>query len=55
LETDGPYMAPHPFRGSIAHPGHIPLVAEKMAEIKGVSLEDLLTQVRLNVKHIYGV
>ncbi len=55
LETDGPYMAPIPFRGDIAHPGMLPLTAQKMADEKQVSLEALLKQVRINTKNVYGV
>merc|ERR1712216_128815 len=36
LETDGPYMAPEPYRGEVAHPGHIPWVAEGVAKARGV-------------------
>ena len=39
LETDSPYLAPHPFRGKPNEPKYIPLIAEKIAEIKGISLE----------------
>merc|ERR1712232_829188 len=35
LETDGPYMAPYPYRGQESHPGHIPWIAEALSRIKG--------------------
>ncbi len=54
LETDGPFMAPVPFRGSQAHPGHVPLVAATMAEVKGVTVAELLKQVRANSRAVYG-
>lgn len=54
LETDGPYMAPIPFRGSVAHSGMIPFIAVKMAEVKKVSVEELMKQVRENTKNLYG-
>lgn len=54
LETDGPFMAPLPFRGRVAHPGMIPFTARKIAEIKGVTTEALLKQVRANVTAVYG-
>ncbi len=41
LETDSPYLAPHPFRGKPNEPKYIPLIAEKIAEIKGISLEEV--------------
>ena len=54
LETDGPYMAPMPFRGATAHSGMIPFTAVRMAQVKEVELEELLVQVRSNTKAIYG-
>jgi len=56
LETDGPYMAPAPMKkGTIAQPAHIPLVANKIAELKGVTLDEVLTQARKNTKTMYGI
>jgi Tat protein secretion system quality control protein TatD with DNase activity len=41
LETDGPYMAPLPEKkGAIAHPGHIPLIAEKVIMAQYYSTAD---------------
>ena len=41
LETDCPYMAPEPFRGKPSEPKHVLQIAEKIAEVKGVSLEEV--------------
>jgi TatD DNase family protein len=41
LETDAPYLTPHPFRGKRNETGYVRLVAEAAAEIKGVSLEEI--------------
>ncbi len=41
LETDSPYMTPEPYRGKRNKPAHIPLIAEKIAEIKSVSIEEV--------------
>ena len=41
VETDCPYLAPVPHRGKRAEPAHTRLVAEKVAEIRGVSLEEV--------------
>jgi len=41
VETDCPYLAPHPHRGKRAEPAHTRLVAEKIAELKGVGLEEI--------------
>ena len=40
IETDCPYMAPVPYRGKRNHPGYVPKVAEKLAELWGLSTEE---------------
>ncbi|ETO25229.1 hypothetical protein RFI_11906 [Reticulomyxa filosa] len=55
LETDGPFMAPNPFRGAISHSGYIGLVAEKIAEIKQIDVDVVVKQCRENTKKMYGV
>jgi TatD DNase family protein len=55
LETDGPYLAPVPHRGQPAHPGHIPLIAAKIAELKTVSLDSVYAAARENTRKIYGI
>ena len=41
LETDCPYLAPVPHRGKRAEPAHTRLVAEKIAEVRGITLEEV--------------
>ncbi|GAM27380.1 hypothetical protein SAMD00019534_105550, partial [Acytostelium subglobosum LB1] len=55
LETDGPYMTPEPFRGKIAHSGHIPMVANIVAAVKEMPLDEVLTQCRINTTMVYGI
>lgn len=43
VETDCPYLAPHPHRGKRAEPAQTRLVAERLAELKGVSLDAVAT------------
>jgi len=54
LETDAPYMAPVPYRGRIAHPGHVVQVGEKVAEIKGVPAQEVFETCRANTRRVYG-
>jgi TatD DNase family protein len=41
LETDCPYLAPVPYRGKRAEPAHTRLVAEKVANVRHVSLKEV--------------
>lgn len=55
LETDGPYLAPVPHRGKPAHPGHIPLIAERIAELKGVDVTEVYRAAREGTRAVYGI
>lgn len=41
IETDSPYLTPVPYRGKRNDPGHVALVAEKIAQIRGISAEEV--------------
>src|SRR5699024_3174712 len=41
IETDSPYLAPHPNRGKRNEPAYVKLVAEQIAELKGLSYEEV--------------
>lgn len=41
VETDSPFLSPHPFRGKPNSPERLRIIAEKVAELKGLSLDDL--------------
>ena len=45
LETDSPYLTPEPFRGKKNEPYNIYFVAKKIAEIKGISIEEVFTTI----------
>lgn len=53
IETDSPYLAPIPHRGKRNEPAFIRFVAEKIAEIKQISLEDVMQQTSINAKTIF--
>lgn len=55
LETDCPYMAPEPFRGKRNEPGYIYRMAEKLAEIRGLSVEEIQTITTENGKQLYRI
>ena len=55
LETDCPYMAPEPFRGKRNDPGYLFRMAEKLAEIKGISVEEAQAATMENGKRLYGL
>ncbi|MHA7816641.1 MAG: TatD family hydrolase [Pseudohaliea sp.] len=46
LETDAPYLTPVPYRGTTNAPCYLPFVAEKIAELKGLPVEELLAIAR---------
>lgn len=55
LETDSPYLAPHPNRGKRNEPAYLKLVAEKLAKIKSVTFEEVAKQTSLNAKKIFNL
>ncbi len=55
LETDCPYMAPEPYRGKRNFPGYLPRMAEKLAEIRGLSVEEIARITTENGKRLYGI
>lgn len=54
LETDCPYLTPAPYRGQRNESSYVYYVAEKLAEIKGVSLEDIAEATTRNARNIFG-
>ena len=55
LETDCPYMAPEPFRGKRNDSGYLYRMAEKLAEIRGVSVEEIHRITTENGKRLYRI
>jgi len=55
IETDGPYLTPHPYRGKRNEPAYCTLVAQKMAELSGVEYEELCAWCRENTRELFGV
>ena len=55
LETDCPYLTPVPFRGKRNEPGYTKYVAEEIARIKEISVEEVINITTENAKKIYGM
>ena len=55
LETDCPYMSPEPFRGRRCHPGLLPYMAKKLAQIRGISEEEVIHITTENAKRMYRI
>lgn len=55
IETDAPYMAPVPFRGKRNRSDYLKGVAEKIAEIKGITLEEVLIATAENMKRLLSL
>lgn len=55
LETDCPYMAPDPFRGKRNEPVYVEYVAKKIAELKGLTYEEVAKYTNLNTRKAYNM
>ncbi|MEK4484027.1 TatD family hydrolase [Psychrobacillus sp. FSL H8-0484] len=53
IETDAPYLAPHPHRGKRNEPALVTLVAEEIARLKGVSIEEVAEATTTNAKNFF--
>lgn len=55
IETDCPYMAPEPHRGKRNDSRLVPLVGQKLAEIRGISVEEAAAATMANAKRLFGI
>jgi TatD DNase family protein len=55
IETDCPYLAPHPYRGKRNEPAYVKLVAEQIAELKGLAFEEVAEATTENAKRLFGI
>jgi TatD DNase family protein len=53
VETDCPFLPPHPHRGTRNEPSYVRLVAERVAEIKGVSFDELAAATTANARWLF--
>lgn len=54
-ETDSPYMSPVPFRGKVNEPSRVPLIYQKVAEVKNLPLEQVVEQLWHNNVEFFGL
>ena len=52
-ETDSPYLSPEGKRGTVNEPKNIPIIAENIAKIKGISVEDFAEAVNKNARELF--
>lgn len=55
IETDSPYLTPEPFRGRVNEPKYVELVAKKIAEIKNISTEEVVSLTLQNAKDLFKI
>lgn len=55
VETDCPYLTPVPYRGRRNEPAYVQYVAEAIAELKGLAVEEVSRQTTENVRRLFGV
>jgi TatD DNase family protein len=55
LETDSPYLTPVPFRGKRNEPAYVAYVCARVAELKGLTVEQVAEQTTLNARRVLGL
>jgi TatD DNase family protein len=54
VETDSPYLSPHPLRGKRNEPAHLVYTTQVLAEVRGVSFEEFSLQTSINANKLFG-
>jgi TatD DNase family protein len=55
LETDAPYLTPQAYRGKRNEPAYIVHTAEKVADIKGLTVEHVASETSKNARELFGI
>ena len=55
IETDSPFLAPVPYRGKVNQPSYVPQVARQLAELRGLSVEDVAHQTTENFNRLFDI
>ncbi|MFC1564155.1 YchF/TatD family DNA exonuclease [candidate division KSB1 bacterium] len=55
IETDSPFLTPMPFRGKRNEPAYVKFVAQRLADLKGLNLEDIGRVTAFNTNRLFGI
>lgn len=55
IETDCPYLTPHPFRGKLNEPANVVYIAQEIAKLKNMEIEDVARITTFNAKKLFGI
>ena len=55
IETDCPYLTPHPFRGKMNEPANVVYIAQEIASLKDMNINDVARITTLNAKKVFGI
>ena len=53
IETDSPYLAPMPYRGKLNSPAYVPYVAQCLAQLRGMAVEDMAALTSRNFDRLF--
>jgi TatD DNase family protein len=55
VETDSPYLAPIPYRGKKCEPSMVRMTAQKLAEVRGIPLDEVARATTANARRVFGI
>lgn len=55
IETDCPYLTPHPYRGKLNEPANVVYIAKEIAKLKNMEIENVARKTTFNAKKIFGI
>jgi TatD DNase family protein len=53
IETDSPYLAPVPYRGKTNNPSYVPYVAQQIAQVRGIPVEEVAALTSANFDQLF--
>ena len=55
IETDCPYLTPHPYRGKLNEPANVVYIAQEIAKLKNMEIENVARTTTFNAKEVFGI